>query len=66
MEQRNDDSCKMKILFETGGGFDGGLGFYPPNPHDFEQPSCKGCLVNAIKLVIILSILFFVAFKLFG
>ena len=55
----------MKILFEIGSGFDGGLGFDPPNPHDFEQPSCRGCLVNAIKLVIILSILFFVVFKLF-
>ena len=56
----------MKILFEAGGGFDGGLGFYPPNPHDFEQPSCRGRLVNIIKLVIILSIVFFVFFKLFG
>ena len=60
------NSCEMKILFEAGGGFDGGLGFYPPNPHDFEQPSCRGRLVNIIKLVIILSIVFFVFFKLFG
>ena len=22
-------------------GFDDGLGFYPPKPYDFEQPSCK-------------------------
>ena len=30
----------MKILYESdGGGFDGGLSFYPPNPYDFEQPS---------------------------
>ena len=44
----------MKTLYESdgGGGFDGGLG-YPPNPSDFEQPSCRGCLWNAIKLVII-------------
>ncbi len=55
----------MKILYESdgGGGFDGGLGFYPPNPSDFEQPSFKGCLWNAIKLVIILIIVFFVLSK---
>jgi hypothetical protein len=34
----------MKTLYESdgGGGFDGGLGFYPPNPYDFEQSSCRG------------------------
>ena len=55
----------MKTLFEIGGGFDGGLGFYPPNPHDFEQPSCRGCLVNVVKLILILIVLF-VIFKLLG
>ena len=65
MEQRSENSSKMKILFEMGGGFNGGLGFYPPNPADFEQPSCRGCLVNAVKLVIIFVVLF-VLFKLLG
>ena len=46
-------------------GFDDGLGFYAPNPYDFEQPSCEGCLWNAIKLVIILIILLFVLSKFF-
>ena len=55
----------MKILFEMGGGFNGGLGFYPPNPADFEQPSCRGCLVNVVKLVIIFIVIF-VLFKLLG
>ena len=54
----------MKTLYESdgGGGFDGGGDFYPPNPSDFEQSSCRGCLWNAIKLVIIFIILLFVLF----
>lgn len=56
----------MKTLFEIGGGFGGGLGFYPPNPHDFEQPSCRGCLVNAVKLVLFLIALFIIIFMLMG
>ena len=36
---------RIKTLYESdgGGGFDGGLNSYTPNPYDFEQPSCKGC-----------------------
>ena len=34
----------MNKLFEfDGDGFDGGHGFYPPNPSDFEQPSWGVC-----------------------
>lgn len=59
----------MKTLFESdgGGGFDGfdGGGFYGPfSSGGGGNPGCAGgCLVNAIKLVLIF-IAFFVIFML--
>ena len=54
------------MVESDGGGFDGGGdggGYY--GPFSYEEPSLRGCLLNVIKLVIILILVFFVFSKYF-